>query len=321
MKNKFNVGDRVMIRTDLELGEEYGELTLLDSMAEHCGTISEIAYIRARVNSSCCYILKGVGPSFGLPWLWSEEMLAGPVKYLCDVKIEKASKDSAISGLKVEKASKKPKFNTGDKVRIKADLKVGERYGGLKYFEGMARHAGKCYEVLYYSTDIPVTYVLKDCQGFGDSYWVWAEAMLEKVKEDESYIKPQEFDDDDYVYVLDKFGRISYKSVYSIVHEDRFAEHLFKNATINNRCFSNVKAITAYQHWTQLIADICRFKQEKDASFISNKWNPGYVIDFLPTAGGFGAHVLRSPCIWVPTFSTFNLADECANWINNKYNL
>lgn len=132
MKNKFNIGDRVMIRTDLEVFEKYGELTLLDSMAEHCGTISEIAYIRTRVNSSCCYILKGVGPSFGLPWLWSEEMLADPMTYLCGVKIEKASKDSAISnlkvGIKIEKASKKPKFKKGDSVKVAkqfADVKTG----------------------------------------------------------------------------------------------------------------------------------------------------------------------------------------------------
>lgn len=224
MKNKFNIGDRVMIRTDLEVLEKYGELTLLDSMAEHCGTISEIAHIRARVNSSCCYILKGVGPSFGLSWLWSEEMLE---------KVEEEALEN----------SKKPKFKKGDSVKVTeqfADVKTG-------YYQVL--------DVLYINEKS--WYTLKGAP----MIWV-PEENLE---------------------------------------------------TSGPKC--------VYQSWTRPIVDMCRFKQEKDAEFVSTEANPGYVVDFLPTAGCFGSYILRSPCIWVPTFSTFNLADECAEWINNKYNL
>jgi hypothetical protein len=288
MKNKFNIGDKVMIRGDLKVGEMYGELTLLDSMAEHCGTISEIAYIRARVNSSCCYILKGVGPSFGLPWLWSEEML------------KKVKEET-------HKNDKKPKFKNGDSVKVTeqfADVKTG-------YYQVL--------DVLYINEKS--WYTLKGAP------MIWVPEEYLEINDPESYTKPQEFDKDDYVYVLDEFGMVSYKSVPSIIYEDRFTEHLFRNACMYNRCFSNVKAIDAYQHWTQPIADMCRFKQEKDAEFVSTEANPGYVVEtgflspFPRPSTGFMAHKLQGPCKWVPTFSTFDLAIECANWLNDKYNL
>lgn len=297
MKNKFNIGDKVMIRMDLEVGKIYGGLPLLPRMAEHCGLISEIVGIDFRDAYSCCYVLKDVCSSIGMLWIWSEEMLEGPMKYLCDVKIPK----SGAPNIKIEKVSGGPKFKKGDSVKV------------IKQFTDVKAGCYQVLDVLYINGKS--WYTLKGAP------MIWVPEEYLEINDPKSYTKPQEFDDNDYVYVLDKFGMVSYKSVYSIVHEDKFTEHLFRHATMDNRCFSNVKAITAYQHWTQPIADICRFKQEKDAEFVSTEDNPGYTVDFLPTAGGFGAHVLRSPCMWVPTFSTFNLALECANWINGKYNL
>jgi hypothetical protein len=281
MKNKFNIGDKVMIRTDLEVFEKYGELTLLDSMAEHCGTISEIAYIRARVNSSCCYILKGVGPSFGLPWLWSEEML------------KKVKEET-------HKNDKKPKFKNGDSVKVTeqfADVKTG-------YYQVL--------DVLYINEKS--WYTLKGAP------MIWVPEEYLETNDPESYTKPQMFEENDRIYLLDKFGAVSPEYVSSIISEP-FGEEYLKYAVADNRCFNDGRTACAYQSWTRPIADMCRFKQEKDSSFVSTKDNPGYAVGVPVYGRTFWAHKLDIPCRWVPTFSTFNLADECAKWINNKYNL
>lgn len=141
MKNKFNIGDKVMVRGDLEIGEWYGGLVFLPLMAEHHGTISEIINVEFRNNYSCCYFLKDMYSPVGYPWYWSEEMLENPVVHLCNVEVKKASKDSAMGSLKISKVgeshewAEKPgsypwgcKFKKGDSVKVTkqfTDVKTG----------------------------------------------------------------------------------------------------------------------------------------------------------------------------------------------------
>lgn len=125
MKNKFNIGDKVIIREDLEIGEWYGGLVLLPLMAEHCGVISEIVNVEFRSNYSCCYCLKDMYSPVGYPWYFSEEMLENPVVHLYNVKIKRASKDSAI---KPESHPWGCKFKKGDSVKVTkqfTDVKTG----------------------------------------------------------------------------------------------------------------------------------------------------------------------------------------------------
>lgn len=141
MKNKFNIGDKVMVRGDLEIGEWYGGLVFLPLMVEHRGTISEIINVEFRSNYSCCYFLKDMYSPVGYPWYWSEEMLENPVVHLCNVEVKKASKDSAMGSLKISKVgeshewAEKPgsypwgcKFKKGDSVKVTkqfTDVKTG----------------------------------------------------------------------------------------------------------------------------------------------------------------------------------------------------
>jgi hypothetical protein len=352
MKNKFNIGDEVMIRTGLKVGDEYGDLTYSSRMNEHAGKTYKIQSCIV-TGTTHLYTLENCLGDSGFPWVWSEEMLTASTswRYPLGPKFKKGDsvylpenfdvtpgRVSAgvyevldaifadctawytlkgapmiwVPEARLQKKTSEPKFNTGDKVRIKTDLKVGEKYGGITYCESRAKYAGKCYKVLYRALEEPhFLYTLNDCRRVDHGDWLWSEEMLESAKEDEPYTKPQEFKDDDYVYLLDKFGLVSYESASSI----------FRNVRMDNRCFSNGQAAIAYKNWTRPIADMCRFKQEKDAFFISTEDNPGYVIDFLPYTGTFGVHELHRPCEWMPTFSAFDLALECAHWINNKYHL
>ena len=64
---KYNVGDRVKIKEDLEYDETYGRFYVADGMLTHCGEVLEIVEVN-RLNDS--YMLKGCGH-----WWFNEDML------------------------------------------------------------------------------------------------------------------------------------------------------------------------------------------------------------------------------------------------------
>ena len=64
---KYNVGDRVKIKEDLEYDEIYGGFYVADGMLTHCGEVLEIVEVN-RLNDS--YMLKGCGH-----WWFNENML------------------------------------------------------------------------------------------------------------------------------------------------------------------------------------------------------------------------------------------------------
>lgn len=66
------------------------------------------------------------------------------------------------------------KYKVGDKVRVREDLVVGEKYGEWEVTPGMSRYAGQTVTIRYHS-DVPDYYDIKEYepQGF------WAEEMFE----------------------------------------------------------------------------------------------------------------------------------------------
>ena len=70
------------------------------------------------------------------------------------------------------------KYKVGDKVRVREDLVVGEKYGEWEVTPGMSRYAGQTVTIRYHS-DVPDYYDIKEYepQGF------WAEEMFEPAAE------------------------------------------------------------------------------------------------------------------------------------------
>ena len=64
---KYNVGDRVKIKEDLEYDEIYGRFYVADGMSKHCGEVLEIVEVNNLNNS---YMLKDCGH-----WWFNEDML------------------------------------------------------------------------------------------------------------------------------------------------------------------------------------------------------------------------------------------------------
>lgn len=65
-------------------------------------------------------------------------------------------------------------FKVGDIIRIRTDLKVGERYGNLHFTEGMCRHTGEPEEIERITSG--GNFLLK-----GVDYY-WSKEMLEEIK-------------------------------------------------------------------------------------------------------------------------------------------
>ena len=65
---KYNVGDRVKIKEDLEHDEVYSRVFVTDAMLKHCGEVVEIAEVNSSLNDR--YMLKGCGH-----WWFHKDML------------------------------------------------------------------------------------------------------------------------------------------------------------------------------------------------------------------------------------------------------
>lgn len=136
---KYKVGDRVKIREDLVVGNAYGAEVFVKDMRHYKGNMATITTICGdayRINIDKC-------------WNWTDEMFE-------------------------ENEYHMPKFNVGDKVRVRRDLEVGKKYNGLTLTSGMYE-----YHDVMTIKDIDDDYIYV-CE---ENEYYWSEYMLEKVDE------------------------------------------------------------------------------------------------------------------------------------------
>ena len=156
---KYEIGDIVRIKDDLQEGEEYGVCDVVDSMLKYRGTIDIIE----NIDKDGGYHLANNNN----PYMWSEEMLE-PVKIKDDLKHEIKEKNNM-------------KYEIGDIVKVKDGLQVGEKYGNCEVLEGMLEYRGKMYVIV--DIDFDGDYSLKSIANPKDTnYYSWHKDMLEPVR-------------------------------------------------------------------------------------------------------------------------------------------
>ena len=139
---KHKVGDKVKIRTDLVPDTMYGTGRFIENMMQYCGREATIKHVWSND-----YALDGID------WYWTDEMFEE--KHV-------------------------PKFKVGDKVRVRKDLKIGEKYNGLILRDEMYRH--------HHDDIMTIDCIDNDtCQCEESSFW-WGEDMLEKKVEEEKSV-------------------------------------------------------------------------------------------------------------------------------------
>ena len=89
---KYKIGDKVLVRSDLEEGKIYGDEVVMSDMLFFRGKIVTIEH----VDHPCCYRIKEDPDQ----WHWTDEMFIPVTKY-----------------------------NIGDKVLVRKDLIIGTQYG------------------------------------------------------------------------------------------------------------------------------------------------------------------------------------------------
>lgn len=140
---KYKVGDRVKIRKDLVIGNAYGSEIFVKDMEYYKGNMATIIAIcgdtyRINIDNN------NVQDRY---WHWTDEMFE-------------------------ENKYHTPKFNVGDKVRVRRDLEVGKQYNGLTLSSEMYEHHDvmtiRCIDDDY----------IDECE---ENEYYWGEDMLEKV--------------------------------------------------------------------------------------------------------------------------------------------
>lgn len=166
---KYDIGDEVIIRKDLVVGDRYGGVTCFEWMKkeiEQKGNIAIIADAGVDSKGVIRYDFKGFGYSY------SEQMIEGLVEK------ESTSK----------KGSNNMKYKVGDKVKIRKDLVVGDYYNEWLFTEEMEKDVksndyiltiSKAY--IAYDEKTPV-YQYEECTTRADdSRWELTESMIEGV--------------------------------------------------------------------------------------------------------------------------------------------
>ena len=79
------------------------------------------------------------------------------------------------------------KYNIGDRVKIKEDLKYDREYGRFYVADAMLEYCGKVTEIIGVNSVFNDSFKLKDC-----GLWWFHEDMLELVKDDEECVSGEE---------------------------------------------------------------------------------------------------------------------------------
>ena len=117
---KYNVGDRVKIKEDLEYDEIYGRFYVADGMSKHCGEVLEIVEVNNLNNS---YMLKDCGH-----WWFNEDMLE-PINDSDDY-ISKGRDDSIFE---TEKTKEKTSLEKALELLNMTEEEMNKEYHRRKY--------------------------------------------------------------------------------------------------------------------------------------------------------------------------------------------
>lgn len=162
---KYKIGDVVKIRDDLQKGEKYGEYEVMEGMLEYKGTM----HIINNIDFDGGYTLKSIDNTNNTSYYsWHEDMLE-------PVTIENYLKESIC----VDKIKGKNNigYKVGDVVRIKNDLKKGEKYGECNVIEDMLKFRGTIDTIEYIDMD----------GDFGltndNNHYLWNKDMVVPIKQ------------------------------------------------------------------------------------------------------------------------------------------
>lgn len=122
---KYEIGDVVKVRDDLQEGEKYGDCYVVEGMLKFRGTTGIIYYI----DTVGDFYLSDKDNNY----VWHKDMVV-PVTIKNDLK-KSTHVDEIKEGNNVE-------YKIGDVVRIKNDLKKGKKYGECFVVEGMLKFKG-----------------------------------------------------------------------------------------------------------------------------------------------------------------------------------
>ena len=146
---KYKIGDVVRIKDDIQEGEKYGDLNVMDYMLPFRGTIDIIESI----DEDGDYHLANNNN----PYMWNKEMLE-PIGLKDDLKEEMKEKNNMG-------------YEIGDIVMVKENLQEGEKYGECNVIKDMLKFRG-------------VVDIIKSIDIDGDFYlennpYIWNKDMLE----------------------------------------------------------------------------------------------------------------------------------------------
>ena len=146
---KYKIGDVVRIKDDIQEGEKYGDLNVMDYMLPFRGTIDIIESI----DEDGDYHLANNNN----PYMWNKEMLE-PIGLKDDFKDEMKEKNNMG-------------YEIGDLVMVKENLQEGEKYGECNVIKDMLKFRG-------------VVDTIKSIDIDGDFYlennpYIWNKDMLE----------------------------------------------------------------------------------------------------------------------------------------------
>ena len=119
---KYKVGDKVRVRSDLEVGKQYGndndsdKVYFVSGMKCHKGkivTIQEIAYSAYRIKED--------------KWFWTDDMFEGKVVEDMDIEINKMI-DEKVEEFRKQLIEETKKLVEEQKQKEKVFLKVGDKY-------------------------------------------------------------------------------------------------------------------------------------------------------------------------------------------------
>nr|DAL23994.1 MAG TPA_asm: mindbomb E3 ubiquitin protein ligase ubiquitin ligase [Caudoviricetes sp.] len=155
---KYKIGDLVKVRDDLQEDKMYGGCSSINDMLKFRGTLDIIENIDEDGN----YHLANNNN----PYVWSEDMLE-PVVIKDDLK-ESTNIDGIKEGNNMD-------YKIRDIVRIKDNLKEGEKYGDCYVVEGMLKYRGTT-DTIYYIDTVGDLYLSDK-----DNTYVWHKDMVEPV--------------------------------------------------------------------------------------------------------------------------------------------
>lgn len=140
VKPRYKVGDKVIVRKDLVVDDEYG----IDLEGAQCYFVHEMAKYRGKPvtirRSDCSNNLRyGIEEDGGV-WSWTDDMFVGPAP---KEKSEDKTEDNAEDKGEYAGWSGVNDLRVGDKVRFRTDMKWGTYYGNLSWLDGMQEYAGR----------------------------------------------------------------------------------------------------------------------------------------------------------------------------------